>query len=1332
MAINRSGHVQLKGSERRPSRGATLLGPSDPHETFSVSIALRRRADGPAKRDFDFYAKTPPSQRRRLSEADFAAAHGASQADIDVVTRFAKAQGLTLEEANAARRTVIVSGTVAQMEKAFAVTLHRYQITRSAGGKKAKPVTETYRGLDGAIHVPRALASVVVGVFGLDNRRITQRGTQDPPGTVHTTVPTVATAYKFPTNSATGQTIAIFSESGYDTTTGPTGDIPKYFATLPAGYTVPTIVAVDVDASNLGPDLETTQDIVIAATVAQGATIAVYFTTYDEKGWWDLLTRVVTPNAGDLPAGVAPASVLSSSFYVCNGDDEDALSAAGISLNWIEAATEAFQDCAVQGVSVCVCSGDNGTDAREGDGIAHVWYPATDPWVLSCGGTTIGPVSSSGTFEEYVWNDDTGATGGGVSYFFPVPSYQQGLPVLTSVNGDGQVGRCVPDVAANSSPNSGYKNIFVGGIAEVGNGTSASAPLNAGLIAVLNAVLGERVGFLNPLLYQLGNTVVRDINPPAGSPTNNGFSGVKGYDAGAGWDACTGWGVINGQALLSALQALESNIAKTLTIVLEKSTFGQDEVTQTGGSFPATLFVIVDGLKPGDFPPYNSVTGITTLSPTATPAQLSAWAPSISGAPSGVTFTPTSVASDDPSLPPGVQRFTFTYQIVVPASVFSTGSFPELATIDATLAVAAAPTPASAQIEFIKEADPFFSSESNGGLWWLSDDLRVFYATQGDTRLGMGAKPLGTTAAEARSFIIDIINNLNAGQGVTSDGQTFEGLPTTEQGSALSLFPTDFNTGKAIFNFAIARVRLTGTAAAEAATKVRVFFRTWQAQSTDITYSTPAAGAGASPAIGPFRQYSDGNTDGRKVPLLGISNDGSEYLTVPYFATARVPPTASMTTQPEDTPNVQSIAPPAGGGTTYAFFGAWLDTNQPDAIFTFGPDPSTDGPFTGTLYPILQMLVRGGHQCLVAEIVDDEAPIVNGANPQGSDKLAQRNLAFTLVANPGVVGSRLATHTFEIRPSPATLDAAGNRPDELMIDWGRVPHGSIGSIYLPAVAAADVLALANQMYATHDLIATDAHTIACPTGGTTYLPIPKGSGANLAGLFSVELPLGIRRGQSFEIVVRQVTNAHVDVDTRQPIGTAGTRRSTGPTAWRRIYGSFQITIPVSTKAEMLLPEERTLSVMRWIEEAIPHTNRWRPVFLRYLEQLAGRVAGLGGDPSKVPPTANGIWPGLGGHGRPPHLPVDHPHHPDHHHHHHHRAFDGKIAGLVYDHFGDFEAFILETKEGERHRFESRETRVLELVRSAWAQRIFTTVMVRHDHPERPLEILLHGAPPVFE
>jgi kumamolisin len=217
--------------------------------------------------------------------------------------------------------------------------------------------------------------------------------------------------------------------------------------------------------------------------------------------------------------------------------------------------SNAFQDAAIQGVTVCIASGDTGTDSKVGDGNAHVQYPASDPWVLSIGGTTIGNVSES-SFDEYVWNDIffgsiPGATGGGISDYFSKPSYQNGADVPASLN-NGRIGRGVPDVAANASPNSGYP-LFVDGSSSTGNGTSASAPLWAGLIAVINAALGRNVGFVNPHLYALGSTAFRNISGAPG-PVDNGLNGVAGYRAGSSWDACTGWGSPNGVALLNGLK----------------------------------------------------------------------------------------------------------------------------------------------------------------------------------------------------------------------------------------------------------------------------------------------------------------------------------------------------------------------------------------------------------------------------------------------------------------------------------------------------------------------------------------------------------------------------------------------------------------------------------------------------------------------------------------------------------------------------------------------------------------------------------------------------------
>ena len=101
---------------------------------------------------------------------------------------------------------------------------------------------------------------------------------------------------------------------------------------------------------------------------------------------------------------------------------------------------------------------------------------------------------------------------------------------------------------------SGYPIIVGGSPPLTGDGTSASAPLWAGLTAVLNAALDENIGFVNPVLYALGSSVFRDIVAEPGAADNSLF-GVPGYPAGPGWDACTGWGTPRGKALLQGCTA---------------------------------------------------------------------------------------------------------------------------------------------------------------------------------------------------------------------------------------------------------------------------------------------------------------------------------------------------------------------------------------------------------------------------------------------------------------------------------------------------------------------------------------------------------------------------------------------------------------------------------------------------------------------------------------------------------------------------------------------------------------------------------------------------------
>jgi len=562
------GYKRLEGSERHPSKNAELLGPADANEKFEVTITLRRRTDGTPPPDFDYYAKTPPRQRRRMSLESFAAKHGAHPDDIQRVEKFARLHGLTVVESHPARRTVAVSGSVEQMSKAFGVTLGRYRhtVVRRRG---AKPETETYRGRDGFIHIPDDLKDVITGVFGLDNRNITKHNGADPPGTAPLPTTEITKLYQFPTNLAAGQTIGILSEGGYLAS-----DIVATFSGSP-----PFLNDVSVDGATNGnfPDGETTQDICIAGLAAPGAAIAVYFQPGGEKGWVDLFNMVAHPGPGD-----PLISVISSSFYFCDGDDPDTLKNEGVSPGVISAVSAAFMDAAIQGITICIASGDTGASSKVGgnpaawglpfppDHKAHVQFPGSSPWVLAIGGTTIGNVSGL-TFDEYVWNDPNaldpaqwGTTGGGVSPFFPRPSYQSAANVPLSLY-DGSAGRGVPDVAGNASLNAGYSGLVVGGFPFIGNGTSASSPLWAGLIAVINGALGVNVGFVNPAIYALGSSVFRTILP-GGGPANNSNAGVAGYPAGPGWDACTGWGSPKGIALLFGLRRFYGPV---LTVTLQ-------------------------------------------------------------------------------------------------------------------------------------------------------------------------------------------------------------------------------------------------------------------------------------------------------------------------------------------------------------------------------------------------------------------------------------------------------------------------------------------------------------------------------------------------------------------------------------------------------------------------------------------------------------------------------------------------------------------------------------------------------------------------------------------
>jgi kumamolisin len=520
-----AGRTRLSGSERKALPGARIAGKIPAEERFEVSVRLRPATALPT--DAPYLRDTPVRKRRYLSQARYAQRYGTSAADFAKVRSFAKRYGLSVVEENAARHTSVLAGTAAAFSGAFGVTLRYY----------AHP-NGSYRGRVGPIRVPNSLAGIVQGVFGLDNRPQAQPRFQlatsgarsgKRSGAASFTPPALARIYNFPTGTdGSGQCVGLIELGGGFRP----ADIDAYFAAL--GIAAPTVSAVSVDqATNSpttpsGPDGEVMLDIEVAAAVAPGAAIAVYFAPNTDRGFLDAITTALHDTQNK-------PSVLSISW----GGPEEAWTAQAM-----QQFDAAFQTAATLGITICVAAGDQGSADGETDNLAHVDFPASSPHALACGGTSL-IASGSSISSEVVWNDGpSSATGGGISAEFALPDYQDAAHVPPSANPGGTTGRGVPDVAGDADPDTGYQ-VRVDGENLVIGGTSAVAPLWAGLIALCNQKLAQRVGFLNPLLYGTlaAERVCRDI-----TSGNNGA-----YSAAVGWDPCTGWGSPNGAQLLQAL-----------------------------------------------------------------------------------------------------------------------------------------------------------------------------------------------------------------------------------------------------------------------------------------------------------------------------------------------------------------------------------------------------------------------------------------------------------------------------------------------------------------------------------------------------------------------------------------------------------------------------------------------------------------------------------------------------------------------------------------------------------------------------------------------------------
>jgi kumamolisin len=539
--------TSIPGSEKQPLPGARVVAPAPSDERFEVTIRVRPKNALPKPQDLLKLSSVPLQQ---LTHQQYEDRYGADAEDLALIRKFAKQHNLSVVRESPSRRSVILSGTVADFNRAFGVSLKIYAYPKG-----------TYRGRTGPVQIPSELAAVVEGVFGLDNRPVARRHSSRSSASTNAAPPftgaEVAKLYNFPPGlDGSGQTIGIIElGGGYRPS-----DLDTYFSSL--GLSTPTVIPVSVDGGTNAPssassdDAEVVLDIEIAGAAAPGAKFVVYFAPNDaaSNGFLDALTKAVQDSENN-------PSVISISW---GGPEEIPTSSFQVQFD------KELQAAALLGISICVAAGDNGAadmGPKVWDGKAHVDFPSSSPFSLSCGGTHL-VTADNAISAESVWNQNQadvspdagpdgsfGAGGGGVSGAFPRPNYQQQANVPVAPNPAGYEGRGVPDVTGDADPDTGY-NILVDGQNEQVGGTSAVAPLWAALIALINQKLNGRVGFVNPQLYALAaeSGALHDITAGNNRVSYQQFKNV-GYDAAPGWDAASGLGSPDGTALSNVLKA---------------------------------------------------------------------------------------------------------------------------------------------------------------------------------------------------------------------------------------------------------------------------------------------------------------------------------------------------------------------------------------------------------------------------------------------------------------------------------------------------------------------------------------------------------------------------------------------------------------------------------------------------------------------------------------------------------------------------------------------------------------------------------------------------------
>jgi kumamolisin len=452
-----------------------------------------------------------------LSHDEFVYQFGSLEDELALVNDWAVSNQLTVVESHVGMAVVKVSGTFEQFNALFGITL---KFSETEDGHQ-------YQTYDGTVTVPNEINDVVDTVLGFDQEpkfkpNLTPFADFEPE--VHSDVfpqvyPTkaavrpqrVATAYNMPAGDGYGGCVGIIEltysgfVTGYSTT-----DVNSTFNRV--GYPIPTIIDVLVDGATRSTtsDSESMLDIYCAGGVVPRAKLVCYTAPNTSQGFLD-------------------------GILACANDTVNRPSALGISWGGGEYSaylSSGFQACVAQGITCFSSTGDSGANRYT------CLYPSTDPYQIAAGGTSIYLGANDAWNNETAWSGG----GGGISSFVALPSWQTGLTSKT-INGSGTLGsatvlprRGVPDVSAPSDPNTGYIFYLNGVLVQYG-GTSAAAPLLAGMVTRLTQLWGRRINFANTLFYA-NTSCFTDIV----LGDNRQVSTASGYTTTVGWDAATGLG----------------------------------------------------------------------------------------------------------------------------------------------------------------------------------------------------------------------------------------------------------------------------------------------------------------------------------------------------------------------------------------------------------------------------------------------------------------------------------------------------------------------------------------------------------------------------------------------------------------------------------------------------------------------------------------------------------------------------------------------------------------------------------------------------------------------